>query len=203
MQSKIQLPHGLISSEPGTHQHQEMALPPTSDLIDAMPLGRFVAVPDVDLNPPLRGDGSEAKVAGTYEPAYPQPDHWWRAIPAAISWIMDVLIEGFAACGEAMQPGFFQPYGPDCADGRTPDNTVPKRFRDHETAVSPVNPHDIAQTEAPPTNASRWTGLVTSPLARVLRKGSSMRGTGAMIRDLNDMDERTLRDIGYLHYDFE
>jgi hypothetical protein len=38
-----------------------------------------------------------------------KPDIWWRSIPAAMSWLMGVVIEGFAAYGQAMHPGFFEP----------------------------------------------------------------------------------------------
>jgi hypothetical protein len=100
-----------------------------------------------------------------------------------------------------MEPGFFQPYGLDDADGRSPDDTMTERLRDHEATASPVNPHNFAKTEAPPTTASRWTALITSPLAGVLGNRPRVRRTREMISDLKDMDERTRRDIGYLHYE--
>jgi hypothetical protein len=36
-----------------------------------------------------------------------EPDAWWQSVPAAIAWMMNVVTEGFTACGEAMQPRLF------------------------------------------------------------------------------------------------
>ena len=50
--------------------------------------------------------------AASHQPSA-ERDRGWRAIFAAASWVIDLLIEGFAGCGASMQPGFFQPPGMD------------------------------------------------------------------------------------------
>jgi hypothetical protein len=42
-----------------------------------------------------------------------EPNAWWQSVPGALTWLMDLLIEGFAAYGAAMSPGYFQPIGTD------------------------------------------------------------------------------------------
>ena len=38
-----------------------------------------------------------------------EPEAWWQSVPGALTWLMNLLIESFAAYGEAMSPGYVQP----------------------------------------------------------------------------------------------
>jgi hypothetical protein len=69
-------------------------------------------------------DGGQPGSHGTSS----QPDLWWRSIPAAMSWLMGVVIEGFAAYGQAMHPGFLEPYMDDVVDH---DDTAESSQRGH------------------------------------------------------------------------
>jgi hypothetical protein len=44
---------------------------------------------------------------------YAEPDAWSQAVPGALTWLRDLLIEGFAVYGAAMSPGYLQPVGTD------------------------------------------------------------------------------------------
>ena len=48
----------------------------------------------------------------------PEPDPWWQSVPDALAWIVGLLIEGFAAYGASMHPGFFEPLGMDAVGRR-------------------------------------------------------------------------------------
>ena len=55
----------------------------------------------------------------------PEPDAWWHPIRAAMSWVMELLIEGFAAYGTAMNPGLLEAAKADEVDRREPAEAPP------------------------------------------------------------------------------
>lgn len=99
MQSKIRLPDELTLPALGAYADKELYLGP-------------------GLQPRRSADRGQGTSEVRTHQTQSEPDAWWRSIPPAMSWLMGLLIEGFAACGEAMHPGFFEHPGPDLFDNR-------------------------------------------------------------------------------------
>jgi hypothetical protein len=60
----------------------------------------------------------------------PEPDAWWHAIPAAMAWVMALLIEGYAAYGASMHPGCFEPFDTDAVNRRRPAQARDRTLQD-------------------------------------------------------------------------
>jgi hypothetical protein len=74
----------------------------------------------------------------------PEPDPWWQSIPDALAWIVRLLIEGFAAYGASMHPGFFGPLGVDDVGRR-------------EVAETPWSGHsDLPQRHGETSHSDQW-----------------------------------------------
>ena len=202
-----------------------------------------------------------------------QPDPLWKPLRTAASWVIDLLIEGFAAYGAAMSPGFLQPGVANVDDGlndvpgsgHTADRASESQssasdewldrsgyhawsneflsptFRD---CVIPADAANFVRLKTGPTVDSRRASLLKwSLVQRFLRtapngaagraalgesfrwpvylRSSSRRATNfrgwttspgksrparaskLMIRDLGDLDDRALRDIGLSRSDFD
>ena len=158
MQSKIQLPHALIPPAPVPADHGTEALQ-SSALNEGMHVSEFFAIPDVCPGSLLRTGETVARI--TSSDAAPseniQPNPWWHAIPDALSWVKNFLIEGFAAYAAAMDPGYFYPYETDHSGWCVPDNLLPKTRRDREVVASSIDPADVS-----PVRASQAAALCRS-----------------------------------------
>jgi hypothetical protein len=132
-------------------------------------------------------------------PMRPHRDPWWHAIPAALSWVMNVLIEGFAAYGAAMEPGFFQPYERDPADWQASQAPLPGTARDRDAAISSIDPGDVAAARE--VRTAGWRTWIRSPLAWLLGSRWQANRAGLIISGLDDLDDRTRQDIGYRDYE--
>jgi hypothetical protein len=117
MQSQNWLPEEPPSPAPAAYPDSWVAA-------DAAVFDERLAAEDPTLNPWLQTQWPADGARGTNDSRVSsEPDAWWRAIPAALGWMMNVLIEGFAACGEAMQPGLFGSFENDVADRDRLDET--------------------------------------------------------------------------------
>jgi hypothetical protein len=109
MQPRVQLRHAPTSPGPdaGTDQGTDRLRSTTS--ASGISIREFFVIPDVYPESLLQTDEADPWIsyADTTLSHEAPPDPWWHAIPAALSWVMNVLIEGFAAYGAAMEPGFF------------------------------------------------------------------------------------------------
>jgi uncharacterized protein YjiS (DUF1127 family) len=82
-------------------------------------------------------------------------------------------------------------------------NSVSQAHRDWQTASASANPEDSVQWEPPPIEARHWYASFTSPLASFWSRMCRERRTRLMIRGLEDLDDRTLRDIGIYRCEIE
>jgi hypothetical protein len=166
MQSKAQPPRAPISSTP-VHVDQRTEYSQPLALNGGMSVSEFFAVPDVYPESLLGTDETVARI--TYADATLfediQPDPWWAAIPAALSWVKNFLMEGFAAYGAAMQPGYFPLYEIDHVDWHVPDNPLPETRRDREVVVSSVDSGEVVPVETLQAAASHWPAWLRSRLA--------------------------------------
>jgi uncharacterized protein YjiS (DUF1127 family) len=167
----------------------------------------------------------------------PVPDAWWHSIPAAMSWLLGVLIEGFAACGEAMHPGFFNYHEAELFDlderdeapwrshpVHRPSQTetssaygglggpayeaeardpIPQADLDRSVISAPRNSEDSTQWEPPLTASRHWSAPVKSQFAKFWSRTYRGRRTRLIVRALQDLDDRTLRDIGISRCEIE
>jgi hypothetical protein len=202
MQSKTQSPHEVIPPAP-VHADQGTEFLQSSTLNGGTCIREFFAVPDVYPESLLRADETVTKIsyADATLSEEIQPDPWWYAIPAALSWVKNFLIEGFAAYGAAMQPGYFLPYEMDHADWRVLHYPLPKTHRDREVVVSSVDSSDVAPVRASQAAASRWPAWLRSPLVRLQADRPLTGRTGSMMTRRDDPDDGILQDIGYLDYE--
>jgi uncharacterized protein YjiS (DUF1127 family) len=237
MQSKIRLPDQLIPTRRDADSPFGPAMTIGTDSTTSGELGTRVDR-KIYLDPGLQprrpadsGQGtSEARTHRTQSEPYP----WWYSIPAAMSWLLNELIEGFAACGLAMYPGFFD-LGPDRLDGREPveapqwsepvqhQSRAEAAYRefggwasepgplgpltqahlaaDVSTFGSPIRSAaaklvDYSGLRLPKTTSRHCHAPSASAAAAWWSKMGRKRRTRLMIRGLEDMDDRTLRDIG-------
>jgi uncharacterized protein YjiS (DUF1127 family) len=82
-------------------------------------------------------------------------------------------------------------------------NSVPQAQRNWQTASASVNSEDSLQWEPPPIGSRHWHASFTSCLASFWSRMCRERRTRSMIRGLEDLDDRTLRDIGIYRYETE
>lgn len=110
MQSKIQLPGELsLPKQAVCPDHTTGSPKSLAVAADAVLEARFTAE-GFHIPPPPQPELHA--VAGRTNIAEPnrtsaEPDEWWRTIPAAMTWVADMLLDGFARYGEAMQPDLF------------------------------------------------------------------------------------------------
>jgi uncharacterized protein YjiS (DUF1127 family) len=84
-----------------------------------------------------------------------------------------------------------------------PSNAVPQAQRNWQTACASVNSGDSLQWEPPPIGSRHWHASFTSYLASLWSRMCRERRTRLMIRGLEDLDDRALRDIGIYRYETE
>ncbi|MFL5287833.1 MAG: hypothetical protein ACJ8AW_44410 [Rhodopila sp.] len=199
MQSKSQLPTMPTSPAP-VQPNQGAESSQTPNLTGGLSFREFFAIPDVYPESLLRYDEAISRIsyADATLSENPRPDPWWNAIPAALSWIMAFLIEGFAAYGAAMQPGFFQPYETGHPYWYEPDNAAPETHSGRGGAVAPV---DGSPVEDSPVTTSRWPVWLRAPLTWLSGDQPSTGRMDSIATGLEDLDDWILQDIGYLDYE--
>jgi uncharacterized protein YjiS (DUF1127 family) len=82
-------------------------------------------------------------------------------------------------------------------------NTVPQAHWDWPTASASPNPQDSVQWEPSPIESRHWYASFTSPLVSFWSRLCRERRARLMIRGLQDLDDRTLRDIGIRRCEIE
>jgi hypothetical protein len=220
MQSEIKLPGELTSPMLAVHEDNATRSPEYSAFPnDTIPGG---SPTDRDHHS-RRRDKCDAGASETgSHPISIKPDAWWRSIPSAMSWLVRLLIEGFAACGEAMHPGFFEHPGDRldsqervgsqrwgvATDHPSPFETSTRHGRRRRSAVEAetsdiLRPGESTCPVAPRTASLSPGALVNSSCGRFWSKSRREGRTSLMISGLEDLDERSLRDIGICHHGIE
>jgi hypothetical protein len=105
-----------------------------------------------------------------------------RTVSAA-SWVMAIVLEGFAAYAEAMHPV--------CSDPRE----YPDR-RDAGEATHFRERGDVARPSARHAALPGWSARITSRVAALWSKILRPRGRKPTMMELDILDERMLQDVG-------
>ncbi len=128
MRSRIQLPEELKLPCLRADTDKAISLPKSSAAIGRAAVEQPLITADLYRQlQPLQGrfslQAACPREAGSNATS-PPPDPRRNAVRAAMSWVRELLIEGFAACGAAMSPGWFQPHGADLVDRGGPDEAA-------------------------------------------------------------------------------
>lgn len=141
---------------------------------------------------------SEGPASGNGSPRVrSEPDASRHPIATAMSWLLAQLIAGFAACGEAMYPGFAVPA--EFIDGQEPEwNSQPHRWAQHERGdevpwLNASNPWMSGDPERSATPG--WSARLTSPVARFWSRMRYERRVRLTIAKLEELDDQTLKNI--------
>jgi uncharacterized protein YjiS (DUF1127 family) len=161
-------------------------------------------------------------------PISPEPDPWWQSVPDALAWIVELLIEGFAAYGASMHPGFFELPGVDDEgrrelaetrwsghsglpphDGETSRSDQWLDTLSYEMRESDLPPGEYradaaadAAVDKRPRLYSLWRASIVTRFANLWLTVYPWRTATAELPELDTLDDRTLRDIGISRSEF-
>lgn len=132
-----------------------------------------------------------------------EPDASQRPIARAMSRLMTLLIEGFAAYGEALSPTLIYPG--ELIDDEELEQTAQPRWQAQDErrskmpwpdASPPRKLEDSARSAKSQTASPGWSARITSFAARVWSRIRHERRVWLTVTSLEALDDRTLDDIG-------
>jgi hypothetical protein len=124
------------------------------------------------------------------------PDVWWSAVPAALSWLLTQLIEGFACYGESLHPELSTRVADD-ATARRASIKPPVQVPNVRPSATP-SPGEAYQSSnaRQSTDVRGWRHRIASQIVACWSGARREHDATSATAALASPDDRTSRDIG-------